>query len=98
VVSALAAFEESKPDVLVSDIGLPDESGYDLVRKLRALPPERGGDIPAAALSAYTRPEDRQEALSAGFMLHAAKPINPLQLLSLVAHLARARKAESTSI
>jgi PAS domain S-box-containing protein len=98
VVSALAAFEESKPDVLVSDIGLPDESGYDLVRKLRALPPERGGDIPAAALSAYTRPEDRQEALSAGFMLHAAKPINPLQLVSLVAHLARARvKGDSAS-
>jgi PAS domain S-box-containing protein len=98
VVSALAAFEESKPDVLVSDIGLPDESGYDLVRKLRSLPPDRGGDIPAAALSAYTRPEDRQEALSAGFLLHAAKPINPTQLVNLVAHLARARvRSESVA-
>jgi PAS domain S-box-containing protein len=92
VVSALAAVEESKPDVLVSDIGLPDESGYDLVRKLRALPPDRGGGIPAAALSAYTRPEDRKEALSAGFTLHASKPINPMQLVSLVACLARARE------
>ncbi|MDB9376062.1 chemotaxis protein CheB [Nodularia sphaerocarpa] len=75
-------------DVLLSDIGLPEEDGYSLIRQVRELSPEAGGQIPAAALTAYAEYADHTEALAAGFQMHVAKPIPPAQLLSIVATLA----------
>ncbi|MBE9005012.1 PAS domain-containing protein [Fortiea sp. LEGE XX443] len=74
-------------DVLLSDIGMPDEDGYDLIRQVRALSADLGGQIPAAALTAYAREEERQEALRAGFQIHLAKPIEVNQLLLAIASL-----------
>jgi len=88
---ALQAFEQAPPDVLLSDIGMPGESGYDLIRKVRALPSSRGGNVPAAALTAYARPEDRRAVLDAGYAVHVSKPIDPNELVNVVARLARAR-------
>lgn len=80
--------ERLKPDVLVSDIGMPVADGYALIREVRAKAPEQGGQIPAAALTAYTREEDRIKALEAGFQTHVPKPIEPTQLVAVVAKLA----------
>ena len=77
-----------KPDVIVSDIGMPDADGYDFIRKLRQLSREEGGRIPAVALTAYARAEDRRKALLAGFQNHAAKPTDPQELVVVVANLA----------
>ncbi len=77
-----------RPDVIVSDIGMPGEDGYMFIRKLRALSREDGGRTPAVALTAYARPEDRREALMAGFQSHAAKPIEPQELVMVIANLA----------
>jgi PAS domain S-box-containing protein len=85
---ALEMLERDRPDVLLSDIALQDQDGYDLIRKVRSLSPERGGRIPAAALTGYGRLEDRMRALSAGFQLHAAKPVEPAELIAVVASLA----------
>ncbi|HZH33099.1 MAG TPA: ATP-binding protein [Pyrinomonadaceae bacterium] len=86
---ALAAFTQSKPDVLISDIGLPEEDGYELICKLRAAEAAgAGGRIPAIALTAYARVEDRVRALNAGFQVHVPKPIEPVELLAVVASLA----------
>ena len=85
---ALEALEHAPFDVLVSDILMPEEDGYDLIRKVRALDVERGGRIPALALTAYARIEDREAALSAGYQQHAAKPIEPVALAAAVAILA----------
>jgi signal transduction histidine kinase/ActR/RegA family two-component response regulator len=90
VRTALDALHDEIPDVLLSDIGMPGESGYDLIRQVRALPPEHGGDVPAAALTAYVRPEDRRKVLGAGFMMHVPKPVDPDELVAVVAALARA--------
>ena len=76
-----------KYDVLLSDIGMPEVNGYALIRQVRALSPEDGGQIPAAALTAYARDDDRQEAIAAGFQIHAAKPILSAQLAAIVAAL-----------
>ncbi|MDZ8258461.1 chemotaxis protein CheB [Nostoc sp. ChiQUE01b] len=76
-------------DVLLSDIGMPDEDGYALIRQVRALTPEAGGQIPAAVLTAFASQEERREALSAGFQMHLAKPVDPDQLLFLIASLGR---------
>ena len=83
-----ALFEEWVPDVLVSDIGLPEESGYSLIRSIRALGHERGGDVPAIALTGYARLVNRLEALSAGYDLHIAKPVEPSELVLMVASVA----------
>jgi CheY-like chemotaxis protein len=88
VAEALAIIPEAKPEIIVSDVGMPDEDGYSFIRKLRARPREEGGRIPAIALTAYARPEDRTRALVAGFQSHAAKPIDPQELLVVVANLA----------
>jgi PAS domain S-box-containing protein len=85
---ALAAFARTRPDVLVCDIGMPEEDGYSLIRKIRALPAEQGGTIHALALTAYAREEDRYMALEAGFEAHVAKPIEPDELVRTVAELA----------
>ena len=85
---ALAALEEHKPDILISDLGMPDEDGYSLISKIRALPDERGGQIPAAALTAYARAEDRMRVLRSGFQFHLPKPIDSAELVTVVASLA----------
>jgi PAS domain S-box-containing protein len=84
---ALAALEQVKPDVLVSDIGMPGENGYELIKKIRALEPERGGKVAAVALTAYAGTNDRRRALLAGFQTHLAKPVEPDELLAVVATL-----------
>jgi PAS domain S-box-containing protein len=74
-------------DVLVSDIGLPNENGYDLIRRIRQLPPERGGRIPAVAVTGFARTEDGRRALSEGFQNHLAKPVEPNELIALLGSL-----------
>jgi PAS domain S-box-containing protein len=86
---ALAALEQFRPDVLVSDIGMPDEDGYTLIRKIRELEPEMGGRIPAVALTGYARVEDYTEALAVGFQLHVAKPVRAAELIAVVASLGK---------
>ncbi len=84
---AVAMVEDERPDVLLSDISMRDEDGYDLIRRIRALPADKGGRTQAAALTAYGRLEDRMKALSAGFQLHVAKPVDPAELVAVVASL-----------
>ncbi len=88
VAEALASLREGRFDVLVSDIGMPEEDGYALIRQVRALPAERGGGMPAVALTAYARSEDRMKAVLAGFQMHVTKPVEPAELLTMVASLA----------
>jgi CheY-like chemotaxis protein len=88
---ALAAITSDPPDVLISDIGMPEEDGYSLIRKVRALPPQQGGRIPAVALTAYARAEDRIKALAAGFQMHTPKPVEPAELAAIVASLSHWR-------
>jgi CheY-like chemotaxis protein len=85
---ALEALETWHPDVLMSDIAMPGEDGYSLINRVRSLPAERGGEVPAAAFTAYAREEDRQRALEAGYQIHIAKPISSGQLVAMIAHLA----------
>jgi PAS domain S-box-containing protein len=85
---ALAEMERGRFDVLVSDIGMPLMDGYTLIEKVRQLPKERGGRIPAAALTAYAGVEDRMRALSAGYQMHIPKPVEPAELTTIVANLA----------
>jgi CheY-like chemotaxis protein len=90
VDSAAAALDElprARPDVLLSDIGMPQQDGYQLLRTVRALRPEQGGETPAAAVTAFARPEERQLALDAGYQGFVSKPVNALDLLRLVASL-----------
>jgi CheY-like chemotaxis protein/anti-sigma regulatory factor (Ser/Thr protein kinase) len=84
---AAAALEQDAPDILISDIGMPGEDGYALIQKVRALSPERGGAVPAVALTAFARPEDRRRALEAGFQRHVVKPVEPAALVALVAEI-----------
>ncbi len=86
VCEALVAFEQLKPDVLISDIGMPEEDGYGLIRKVRALEAKRGGKIPAIALTAYASDEERMRSLSAGFQMHLPKPVEPAKLIAVVAN------------
>ncbi|HEY0008939.1 MAG TPA: PAS domain S-box protein [Tepidisphaeraceae bacterium] len=90
---AVRLLKENPFDVLVSDIGMPDEDGYALIRRVRALDPVGGGDIPAIALTAYAREEDRAKALAAGFQTHVAKPLEPAELIHTIAALAATRPA-----
>ena len=84
---ALVALEQHKPDILISDLGMPDEDGYSLISKIRALPSERGGQIPAAALTAYARAEDRMRVLRSGFQFHLPKPVDSAELVTVIASL-----------
>jgi signal transduction histidine kinase/CheY-like chemotaxis protein len=86
---ALQALVEISPDVLVSEIEMRGETGFSLIQRVRALPADRGGLIPAAALSAYGRTDDRVQALLAGFQIHIPKPVQPAELVAVVASLAR---------
>jgi PAS domain S-box-containing protein len=86
-MSILASDSPSGPDVLVSDIGMPEADGYALIRQVRQLEPERGGLLPAIAVTAYNRASDRLRALSAGFQMHLPKPVEPEELVTVVASL-----------
>jgi CheY-like chemotaxis protein len=85
---ALNLLARWRPDVLVSDIGMPTQNGYDLVRAVRRLAPGEGAQIPALAVTAYAGPEDSRLAVAAGFQFHLAKPIDPIALARAVANLA----------
>jgi PAS domain S-box-containing protein len=84
---ALAKIGSAKPDVIVSDIGMAGENGYELIRKIRSMDPESGGRIPAIALTAYAGAADRRRALMAGFQTHLAKPVEPDDLLAVIVSL-----------
>jgi PAS domain S-box-containing protein len=86
---ALEEMERQRFDVLVSDIGMPSMDGYALIEKVRQLPAERGGKIPAAALTAYAGVEDRMRVLSTGYQMHIPKPVEPAELTTVVANLAQ---------
>ncbi len=88
VASAAAALDEldrERPDVFICDIGMPQMDGYSLIGKVRALP--QGQTIPAIALTAYTKEEDRSRALASGFQIHIPKPVDPEELVAIVAGL-----------
>ncbi|MEJ7638343.1 MAG: response regulator, partial [Singulisphaera sp.] len=83
---ALELVERFRPDVIVSDVGMPEQDGYDFIRQVRATRSSR--ELPAAALTAFARAEDRRQALLAGFQTHVAKPVDPAELVAVVASLA----------
>jgi PAS domain S-box-containing protein len=85
---ALQHFHKERPHVIVSDIGMPDQDGYEFMRTVRSLRREEGGQTPAAALTAYARPLDRRQALLAGYQSHVVKPADPAELVTVVASLA----------
>jgi CheY-like chemotaxis protein len=85
---ALALVRRQKPDLLISDIGMPEMDGFELLRELRAMHREGGADIPAIALTAFARSEDRTRALRAGFRMHVSKPVEPTELMITVANVA----------
>ncbi len=88
--SAAAAFDDlqtKNPDLMVSDIGMPDEDGYSLIRRIRALPDKQHREIPAVALTAFTRAQDRMKALTSGYQNHVAKPVEPDELATVIASL-----------
>ena len=93
--AALAALQRERPDVLLSDLGMPGKGGYWLIGQVRALPPERGGVTPAAALTAFSGPEHRASVLRAGFQLHVEKPVGLDALIGVVARLALKERAQA---
>jgi CheY-like chemotaxis protein len=97
VPEAMTVFERERPDVVLSDIGMPGEDGYAFVARLRALPLRDGGATPAACLTGYASLDDRRRALLAGFTMHVAKPIDPADLVAVVASLARMARALTSS-
>ena len=86
---ALEAIGREMPDLLISDIGMPEEDGHELIGKVRALPAGRGGRIPAIALTAYARTEDRLRALRVGYQMHISKPVELAELVAVMASLVR---------
>src|ERR1051325_192512 len=89
---ALALYSQLSPDILVSDIAMPHEDGYSLLRKVRALDAQSGKKTPAIAVTGWARAEDRREAFAVGFEVHVAKPVNPAELAHLVARLAKIKQ------
>ena len=94
---ALAAIDHSMPHVMLSDIGMPHEDGYDLVRRLRARPPERGGAIPAVAVTAYASATDKSSTQAAGYQAHVAKPFEPGDVARIVRRLVASDKLQVTT-
>ena len=86
--SAIALIRQVRPHVIVSDIGMPDVDGYQFLKRVRSLGGEQGGSVPAIALTAFARSEDRTRALRAGFLVHVSKPIEPSELVATVASVA----------
>jgi len=93
VEEALALVARFRPSVLVSDIGMPDVDGFELLSRIRALGPARGGALPAIALTAFARPEDRLRALESGFLDHVPKPIEPSELVATIERVCLASKS-----
>ncbi len=91
VTEALAKIAQTVPNLLISDLGMPEMDGYSLIRLLRAMPKEEGGEIPAIALTAYAGESDRDRVLAAGFQKHIAKPVKPTELLTSIADLLKER-------
>jgi PAS domain S-box-containing protein len=91
---ALSVLDDWHPDVIVSDIGMPDMDGYEFARQLRARPAAQGGHIPALAVSAFPRSEDRELALRSGYQAHIAKPVQPADLVKAIAELTGTRASE----
>ncbi|MBW4649765.1 MAG: response regulator [Kastovskya adunca ATA6-11-RM4] len=89
-IAAVTVLKQSKQDMLISDIGMPDMDGYALMRQIRALPPEQGGQIPAIALTAYAGDMDYQQAIAAGFQNHVSKPVEPAELVARIAAIQQA--------
>ncbi len=96
VQEALAFFDQSRPDVMVADIGMPEYNGYTLIGRVRARDRSHGRFVPAIALTAYATPLDRDTVLSAGFQLHMPKPFEPEELVSAIGTLAAKYKQVST--
>ena len=88
-MESLGVVTSWRPDLIISDIGMPGMDGYTFIRQVRGLEPEEGGRTLALALTAYARPEDRARALRAGFQNHVPKPIEPIELIEAVASLLR---------
>lgn len=95
--AALSLLPLLQPDVVVSDIGMPEQDGLEMMRRLRSLPEEAGGQVPAVALTAYGRQEDRERALAAGYQQHLPKPVLPEELTRQVASLAASRPTGTQS-
>jgi CheY-like chemotaxis protein len=91
IIEALLEFDRLVPDIVVSDLRMPDQDGCEFVRRIRERPPERGGMVPAIALTAYAAPEDRARALTAGFQVHLPKPVDFHELLTTFANLTAQR-------
>jgi CheY-like chemotaxis protein len=91
---AIAELERNIPDVMLSDIGLPDEDGLALIRRVRSLPPSRGGRVPAVAVTAFTLGDDGEEATRAGFQRHFRKPVDTGALFQAVIALAESGRVE----
>jgi len=89
VQEALAAYDQSRPDVIVADIGMPEYNGYTLIGRVRARDREQHKVTPAIALTAYTTTTDRDTILSAGFQMHMPKPFDPEKLISAIGDLAK---------
>jgi CheY-like chemotaxis protein len=89
---AREVFPNFRPDVLVSDIAMPREGGYELIRKIRSLGADKGGTVPAVAVTAYATAEDRALAFAAGYDVHLAKPLAPMTLVEALAKLVRKRR------
>ncbi|MCG6136178.1 MAG: PAS domain-containing protein [Nostoc sp. LLA-1] len=89
---ALKMISQSPPDLLISDLGMPEVDGYKLIRLIRNMSPEKGGNIPAIALTSYAGERDKQQVLAAGFQKHVAKPVAPNELLTLIAELMQQRR------
>ncbi|BAZ33290.1 response regulator receiver protein [Cylindrospermum sp. NIES-4074] len=85
--TALEMLPKLQPHAFICDIAMPGEDGYDLIRKVRSLKPDQGGRVPAVALTAYAESEDRIRALEAGFQTHVAKPVDPTELVAIIANL-----------
>ncbi len=92
-IEACKTIKEWQPHILVSDIGMPDEDGYDLMRKIRALAPENGGQIPAIALTGYAALVDESKAYAAGYQVHITKPVELRELATTVAKLSGRQSA-----
>jgi PAS domain S-box-containing protein len=91
---ALSAIAQEVPDVVLADIGMPEEDGYALLRRVRALPPQDGGQVPVAALTAYAGAEHRERLLGAGFLAHLTKPLQPEALANVLLELVRVRNGQ----
>ncbi len=83
----MRSIAKKKPHVLIMDIGMPEEDGYSVIQKVRQLTPEQGGNVPAIALTAFARLEDRRRAILSGFQMHMSKPVEPSELIAIVSSL-----------